>query len=150
MNVRHLFAHWDTVRRDLFRPLDQLNDDQLHFVPKEGLWNLGQVVCHIASGEEHWFQHYIHGRFPEPRGDYRLEDFASIPQLKLLLTEVHARTEAFLETLDIYDLEREVHLPWGVTATVGYAVWHILEHEVHHRGEIFLMLGLLGLRGPDI
>jgi uncharacterized damage-inducible protein DinB len=26
----------------------------------------------------------------------------------------------------------------------------VLEHEIHHRGEIYLMLGLLGLGASDI
>jgi len=26
----------------------------------------------------------------------------------------------------------------------------VLEHEIHHRGEIFLMLGLMDMEAPDI
>jgi uncharacterized damage-inducible protein DinB len=41
-------------------------------------------------------------------------------------------------------------LPWGAQVSMGWAVWHVLEHEIHHRGEIYLMLGLLGMEAPDV
>jgi len=29
-------------------------------------------------------------------------------------------------------------------------VWHVLEHEIHQRGEIYLMLSLQGIEAPDV
>jgi uncharacterized damage-inducible protein DinB len=28
-------------------------------------------------------------------------------------------------------------------------VWHVMEHEIHHRGELSLLLGMLGHEGLD-
>jgi uncharacterized damage-inducible protein DinB len=28
-------------------------------------------------------------------------------------------------------------------------LWHVVEHEIHHRGELSLILGLLGREGLD-
>ncbi len=41
MNAKELFNRWIEVRSSLIRALDQLNDEQLDFVPREGLWSLG-------------------------------------------------------------------------------------------------------------
>ncbi|MBE0697809.1 MAG: hypothetical protein IH586_12880 [Anaerolineaceae bacterium] len=35
-------------------------------------------------------------------------------------------------------------------ATLGVIFMHVLEHEIHHRGEVILMLGLLGIEVPDV
>jgi uncharacterized damage-inducible protein DinB len=29
-------------------------------------------------------------------------------------------------------------------------IWHVLEHEIHHRGELSLIHGLLGREGLDV
>jgi uncharacterized damage-inducible protein DinB len=150
VNAKQLFGHWDEVRRGLYAALEQLTDEQLSFVPREGLWSLGQVACHIAEGEEHWFRHYIHNRWPAESDRLRLSDYGSVTALKALLAQVHARTDQWLETLDEGDLAHEVILPWGGRCSVRFAIWHILEHEIHHRGEIYLMLGLLGMEAPDV
>ena len=31
-----------------------------------------------------------------------------------------------------------------------WVVWHVLEHDLHHGGEISLMLGMNGLKAPDV
>jgi uncharacterized damage-inducible protein DinB len=34
--------------------------------------------------------------------------------------------------------------------SLGWIIWHVLEHEIHHRGELSLILGLLGREGLDV
>ena len=150
MNARELFRHWDEVREGLCQALDKLTDAQLAFVPHEDLWSLGSVVCHIASGEEHWFRYYIAGKRPEGEGGYDLASYPTVSDLRDLLDAVHARTDAYLGTLNASDLDQEVSLPWCAKTTLRWVIWHVLEHEIHHRGEIFLMIGLLGMEAPDI
>jgi hypothetical protein len=41
MNAKELFGHWAEVRDGLLRALGKLTDEQLGFVPREGLWSLG-------------------------------------------------------------------------------------------------------------
>lgn len=149
MTAAELFSHWQTVRRDLLRALDMLSDEQLAFVPREGLWSLGRVTRHIARAEEGWFRYVVTRELAEwPR--FPEEDYPTVEAIKALLTEVHARTEAYLATVDAADLDRTVTTPRGEELSLGWIVWHVLEHEIHHRGEIYLMLGLMGLEAPDI
>src|SRR6266511_3577977 len=36
------------------------------------------------------------------------------------------------------------------TRTRGWIIWHVVEHDVHHGGELFLTLGIHGLPTPDM
>ena len=36
------------------------------------------------------------------------------------------------------------------TFTRGWVVWHVIEHDLHHGGEIAYSLGMHGLKAPDI
>lgn len=118
-------------------------------MPREGLWSLGQVACHIAEAEDGWFRHVIQGELAD-WPNYSTAAYPTIEAVKNLLAEVHVRTEAFLKTVDVVDLDRVIEASWGKRFTLTWIIWHVIEHEIHHRGEIFLMLGLLGLQGPDI
>jgi uncharacterized damage-inducible protein DinB len=150
MNVRELFNHWDEARTNLFRALDMLTDDQLDFVPREGLWSLGEVARHIANAEEGWFRFGIERACDEWPPNYPAADYPSVASIKTLLTEVHARTETYLDTLSLADLDRQIETPWGEHFPLLWIIWHVIDHEIHHRGEIYLMLGLMGLEAPDI
>jgi len=159
MDLAAVVKHWKGVRRDLLRRLDALADEQLAFVQRDGLWSLGKVARHVAEAEDGWFRYAV-TRELEEWPEFRDDGHASIASVKALLAEVHDRTEAFLATLGHNDLansdadfagaETGVETPWGEKLALDWIILHVLEHEIHHRGEIYLMLGLLGLVAPDI
>jgi uncharacterized damage-inducible protein DinB len=47
------------------------------------------------------------------------------------------------------DLDRTVVRPTR-THHRGWVVWHVLEHDIHHGGEISQILGSHGLSGLDL
>ena len=149
MNAAELFSHWREVRAGLLLAMDQLADDQLAFVPREGLWSLRTVALHIATAEEGWFRYVVTGQLDEwPKVDE--SEYPTVLSIKALLSQVHDRTESYLRSIDVTDLDRVITTFWGAKLTLRWIIWHVLEHEVHHRGEIYLMLGLMGMEAPDV
>ena len=150
MKASEAFAHWNAAREALYDALDMLTDEQLRFVPREGLWSLGTVAVHIAAAEDGWLRLATEPGLPAwPAARYRPEELTTVSTIKQALAEVHERTFAYLATIQLEDLSRTVALPWGTSATLGWIFWHILMHENTHCGEIFLMLGLMGMQAPD-
>lgn len=143
------FGHWRTVREGLLATRDLLEDEQLAFTPREGLWSLGIVAVHIAEAEEGWFRHVVTWEL-EAWPDCAPGDSATVPAIKALLAEVHGRTQAYLETLDEADLAQVIEAPWGARLRTSWVIWYVLEHEISHRGAIYLMLGLMSMEAPDM
>ena len=151
MNANAVFPQWEQVRTGLFQALDMLTDVQLAFTPHEGLWSLGQVACHIAGAEEGWFRYVVtHEISGWEEADFQASAYPTVMAVKNLLNEVHARTQAFLEQVPFSEVDRLIELPWGPKIPLSEVIWHVLEHEIHHRGEVYLMLGLLGMEAPDV
>ena len=149
MNAAELFSHWKEVRQGLYAALDPLTDEQLAFVPRKGLWSLRTVALHIATAEDGWFRYVVTGELDEwPEADE--SDYPTVALIKALLTQVHDRTEAYLQNLDVTDLEQVITTFWGAKVSLHWIIWHVLEHEISHRGEIYLMLGLMGMEAPDV
>ena len=149
MNVRQLFSHWDQIRADLLVIIDKFSDDELSIVPVRGGWPLGIIMLHIGEAEEGWFR-YVIQREIDHWPIFELEDYPTKEAIKTLLTEIHDRTEAYLATLSLADLEQEIEPQKGEqNFKLGWIIWHVLEHEIHHRGELSFILGLLGREGLD-
>jgi uncharacterized damage-inducible protein DinB len=149
MNAAELFGHWRVVRRGLLEALDRLTDQQLGFMPHERLWSLGTVARHIANAEEGWFRHIATGEL-EAWPPFVIEGEATVESVKNLLAETHRRTEEYLTTLDATELDRTIEAPWGAGLSQRWIIWHVLEHEIHHRAEIYLMLGMMGMEAPEV
>jgi uncharacterized damage-inducible protein DinB len=148
MNAQELFGHWSNVRSGLLEALDKLTDAQLDFRPRDGLWTLRETVTHIAGTEDGWLRYYAANRWHEDT--FQAADYPTIDSLKTLLAEQHAKTEAQFAADPDAVLGEVRPLPWGKQVTMSWVVWHVLEHEIHHRGEVYLMLGLMGIEAPDV
>jgi len=64
--------------------------------------------------------------------------------------QFHHDWQANLKGLETSDLAKKYQIPNGNTFTLRWIIWHVLEHEIHHRGELSLILGLLGHEGLDV
>lgn len=149
MKLSQMFSHWKQVRADLLVTIDKFSEDELAFAPFQGSWPAGQIILHIADCEDNWLHGVVRGEF-KPWIFYDLADYPTKASIKEVLHRAQERTTHFLEGLDTSALEKEYQTPNGSSLTLRWIIWHVLEHEIHHRGELSLILGLLGREGLDV
>jgi len=107
-------------------------------------------MLHIADAEDGWFRYAVTKELEEWPLQYILENYPNREAIKKALTDVHERTKEYLDTLEESDMARVIEVPWDEKLYLGWILWHVLEHEIHHRGELSLILGLLGREGLDV
>jgi uncharacterized damage-inducible protein DinB len=149
MQLNTMFTHWSQVRADLLATIDKFSDAELNFTPYPGAWPVGQVMLHIADCEDYWL-HCLVQKIISPDVLYQLADYPTKAAIQRRLHEAHQRTVALLERMDESDLTREYESQRGERFPLGWIIWHVLEHEIHHRGELSMTLGLLGREGLDV
>jgi uncharacterized damage-inducible protein DinB len=148
-SITHLIDRWTNVRTRLLTTVDKFSEAELDYRPFPTSWTVRRLMLHIAHEEQGEFNHgltQILSQFPPEYDPLNYPDRAA---LKALLAQVHEPNLAYLATLTDADLERIVHTPWGDNLRLVDMVDHLVEHEIHHRAELSLILGLLGKRGLD-
>ena len=149
MQLDRFFSHWDQIHSDTLAILDKFDETELVQVAFDGGMPVGRIALHIADAEEGWFRLVATQERSEWPSDYTLENYPSKAAIKALLSEAHAKTMAYLATQTLDDLERVFKSAWG-DFSLRFIIWHVLEHEIHHRGELSLILGILGRQGLDV
>jgi uncharacterized damage-inducible protein DinB len=149
MKVDELKTHWRAVREALLVTVRKYSNGELAYAPFPIAYTVAQLMLHIAHEEEIEVVYGITRELAEVPAVFSPTAYRSIESIVRLLDETHAKTLAYLDSLDDSDMERQIGTPWGETAKLSDMLWHVLEHEIHHRGELSLMLGLLGKRGLD-
>jgi uncharacterized damage-inducible protein DinB len=150
ITLGQIFAHWKQVRDDLLSTIDKFDEEELSFVPFGSSMSVGQIMLHIGDAEEGWFRNVVSGEL-DTWPDSDLESYPTTEAVKAQLTTIHRRTEKLLDSLVLADLERAIEMPRrDYQLSLGWIIWHVLEHEIHHRGELSLILGLLGREGLDV
>jgi len=150
MNAAQFFDHWNIVQRDLLRAVAMLKDEHLAFRPAPAYArSVGGILRHIINLEQGWIQYVIRRELEawpaegDPSGP-------SVVAIREDLERVHKATMAYLATLPVDDFNRIVQVPGDGTPKMGWILWHVLEQLIHHRGELFLCLSLLGMERPKI
>lgn len=150
MKPSEQFTHWQEVRRGLIETIDKFEEGQLSYMPFPDSFSVAEIMLHIADAEDGWFRHVVTKELDTWPSHYTVENYPDLPAIKGILTHVHQTTEKYLESLSESDLAMVIELPWGNSIALHWIIWHILEHEIHHRGELSLILGMLGKEGLDV
>jgi uncharacterized damage-inducible protein DinB len=145
--IQNLIDRWSNVRLRLLETVDKFSDSELDFRPFPSSWSVRSLMLHIAHEENGEFNHGLTQTLTEFPPEYDPTLYPSRAALKALLAQVHAPSQAYLATLADADLERSIHTPWGTDARLVEMVDHLIEHEIHHRAELSLILGILGKQG---
>ncbi len=155
-----LYDGWATYQDKLVAAVAPLTDDQLALRAAAHLRSVGELLTHIVGVRAGWFHFDLGMGGDEWREVAEWQDPAAAPRSAAELREGLASTWRFvrdsLATWGPDDLGETIHSRWPapgeeeLTYVRGWIVYHVLEHDIHHGGELGFVLGMHGLPGPDI
>ena len=148
MKAKGIYPYWHLARRDLVDALSRLTEEQLDFAPQQGFRTIGDVARHIIDAEAGWVNLVVLEK-DEPWPEYPRERLPTVQSILDEMERVHTVTGRLLDEHDARWLS-ETRERWEQTFLLRWVFWHILDHEIHHRGEIFLMMGMQGVEVPTI
>jgi len=153
-----LYQGWDTYQELLIEALEPLSLDQLSLRPAPQLRSIGENAAHIVSARAGWLYYVLE------KGDANLDSLASWDQADQparsaasLVKGLEATWQVIQDALSrwtIADLAETVHDTdengEDQTYTRQWVIWHLIEHDLHHGGELSFTLGMHGLTGIAI
>ena len=152
MEIRGIGAflgYWDGIRSRTRRVVDRIPDERFDWSPRDGAWSFADLLRHLASIERWMFTENAFRRPSRyPGCGPELADGPAA--VRGYMDRLHRESLELLATLGPDDLEARCVTPAGSEITVWKWLRAMVEHEVHHRGQIYLMLGQLGVATPPL
>lgn len=139
----------DRVRWRTDRVVERIPDERMEWRPGQGRFSFGGLLRHLAGVERWTFAENAAGRPSRYPGHGR--ELADGPAA---VRAYYGRLRN--ESLDIYrrlsdaDLARPCTTPAGADLPTWKWLRAMVEHEVHHRGQLYLMLSLVGVAAPPM
>ena len=106
--------------------------DDLEWAPAPGRVTFGDLVRHLADPG--------HGRELADGFDATIAYY----------DRLHAESRALFSELSEERWSAKCETPAGAPITVSKWLRLMIEHEAHHRGQLYLMLGMRGVKAPQL
>jgi uncharacterized damage-inducible protein DinB len=147
--VDEFLPYLESVRGRTTRVLTSIPPDRLEWTYKPGAFTFGDLVRHLGAIERWMFAENVAGRPSRYPGHGR--DLAdSYDEVMRYLERMHAESVEIFRELTREDLRRKCMTPGGAEIASWKWLRSMLEHEIHHRGQIYLMLGMLQVPTPPL
>lgn len=148
-SVPQFLEYWASLRGRTRRVVQCIPPDRLEWTPREGAFSLGDQVRHLATIERYMYAETVAGRPSRYPGCGR-ELADGYDAVVSFLDRLDAEARDIIGGLSDADLSRKCETPAGTPITTWKWLRAMCEHESHHRGQIYLMLGLLGVATPPL
>lgn len=153
-------VYFEKIRARTERVAVLIPEDRIEWTSREGKrpshdgapragFTLGDTVRHIAAIERWMFAENAARRPSRYHGCGR-ELADGRDAVLAYLREMHRQSVAIFSCLSASDFEARIETPGGASIRVGKWLRSMIEHEVHHRGQLYLMLGMLGVETPPL
>ena len=141
--------YFDRVRGRTLRVARLIPADRVEWSHREGAFTLGDLVRHLAATERYMWAENVQGR-PSRYPGCGPELAEGLEGVLEFMDRMHTEAMEIFGALTAEDLQRRCPTPGGVTLPAWKWLRAMVEHEVHHRGQIYVMLGILGVETPAL
>lgn len=152
-----VYDNWRQYNAKLREAVAPLTAEQLWLQPAPRMWPLEQIVQHIISVRAGWFSGTLQDEEAAMTAYMEWGQYDSPRRSGAELAHALDETWAFIESrlMRWTPEEQAMTFPDEWDGQISYVsrswvIYHVLEHDLHHGGEVSLILGMNGLPGIDL
>ena len=141
--------YWSNARARTIRALDRLTEPDLEWSYAPGRFTFGDLFRHLAGIERYMYAENVQGR-PSSYPGHSSSLASGIDAVRTYATRCHNESLAIFRALTDTDLQRKCTTPAGTPITTWKWLRAMVEHEAHHRGQLYLMASMRGIAIPPL
>ncbi len=141
--------YFEKVRERTLRAARCIPPDHLEWRYREGTFSFGDILRHLGAIERYMFAENAALR-PSRYPGHGRELAEGYEEVFAYLNRMHAEAVEIFAGLSPLDLQRKCMTPGGAELAVWKWLRSMVEHEVHHRGQIYTYLSMLEIQGPSL
>ena len=147
--IQPFLQYFGSVRERTMRVARCIPMDKLDWSYAPGKFTLGDLLRHIAVAERLMWAETLEGR-PSRYTTHGKELADGYDQVIASLERLNAESMEIFARQSDEDLQHKCKTPDGAEITKWKWLRLMVEHEIHHRGQIYLYLGILGVPTPPM
>ncbi len=141
--------YYTKVKKRTQRIFEFIPPDKIEWTYQPGKFTIGDLIRHLATIERYMYAE--NAQFKPSRyngcGVSYAEGYEQVIQF---YNDLHEESMSIFAQLQPEDLNRKCTTPAGIDITLWKWLRAMVEHEIHHRGQIYIYLGMLNIVTPPL
>jgi len=147
--IQPFLQYFGNVRERTMRVSRCIPPDKIDWSYAPGKFSLGDLLRHIAVTERYLFAENIQGH--SSRYTSHGKEFAGgRDDILVLMERLHGESMEIFSKLTDASLQEKCVNVGGAEIPRWKWLLSMVEHEIHHRGQLYLYLGILGVPVPPL
>jgi uncharacterized damage-inducible protein DinB len=148
-NIREFLDYYEKVRQRTLKVIACIPAEQYDWSYREGKFSFSDIIRHIAAIERYMYAENAQRKPSRYPGHGR--ELADGPENVLeFFNRMHGESMQIFNRLSDEDLQQKCVTPGGTPITTWKWLRAMVEHEIHHRAQIYTYLGMLDIATPPI
>jgi uncharacterized damage-inducible protein DinB len=148
-NLKTSLDYFDKVHQRTMRVARCAPADKLDWSFHQGAFTLGDLLRHVATMKRHMFVETYAGSDNRYTGCGK-EFGAGYDEIMQLMETLQRESAEIIAAQGDAGLTRKCTTPDGASITGWKWLRSMVEHEIHHRGQIYTYLAILGVATPPL
>ena len=147
--IDEFLPYFESIRSRTEHVLECIPRERLDWRPRAGAFSFADLIRHLAAVERHMFAENARG-LPSRYPGHGPELADGYDAVFAYLRDMHREAMEIFASLTPEQLAARTETPGGIRLPCWKWLRAMIEHEVHHRGQIYLMLNLLEVPTPPL
>ena len=149
VSIEPFLQYFGSVRERTMRVARCIPADKVDWTYAPGKFTLGDILRHLAVAERHMWAENVQGH-PARYTTHGKELADGLENVLAFMERLHAESIAIFSKLSNEDLQHKCMTPANAPITAWKWLRLMTEHEIHHRGQIYLYLSMLDVPTPPL
>lgn len=147
--IQPFLKYLGSVRERTMRVARCIPADRIEWTYAPGKFTLGDLLRHLALTERFMWGENVQGQ-PSRYKAHGTEYASGKDNVLAFVEKLHAESLEIFVRLTDENLQKKCKTPDGAAITTWKWLRLMVEHEIHHRGQIYIYLSLLGVATPPL
>ena len=148
-NIQVFLKYYDRIKQRTRRLFPLIPPDKIEWTYQEGKFTIGDIIRHLGTIERHMYAE--NAQFLPSQYKGCGTEWAEGYQATIDFYEkMYVESSAIFSQLRDEQLQQKCMTPGNVKITLWKWLRAMAEHEIHHRGQLYMYLAMLGVETPPL
>jgi uncharacterized damage-inducible protein DinB len=148
-SIASFVSYYESVHRRTARLVPLLPPAQIEWRPHPTAFSFGDMLRHLGGINRWMWAETVAGR-PSRYPGHGTELASGFEATRDYFARCQTEAMSIFGTLSEEDYRRPVTTPAGVALAASKWLRAMVEHEAHHRGQLYMMLRMIGVETPPV